>query len=106
MPTRVRSRALRAEDVPPGSCVKGMLEGREVAIFNVDGQFYATQNDCTHLGGPLCEGSLAGEVVTCPWHGSQFNVRTGEVVMDPAEEPIETFPVEVRDGLLALSSKA
>jgi nitrite reductase/ring-hydroxylating ferredoxin subunit len=106
MATRGRSRALRAEDVPPGTCIKGMLGGKEVAIFNVDGQFYATQSDCTHMGGPLCEGSLAGEVVTCPWHGSQFNVRNGEIVMDPAEEPIETYPVHVRDGVLVLGRGA
>ena len=93
---------LKAEDVPPGTCKTGYVDGREVAIFNVDGQFYATQNNCTHMGGPLCEGSLAGEVVTCPWHGSQFNVRTGEVVMDPATEPIATYSVQVRDGVLVV----
>ena len=106
MAIRERRRALRAEEVPPGTCVKGMLGGKEVAIFNVDGQYYATQSDCAHMGGPLCEGSLAGEVVTCPWHGSQFNVRTGEIVMDPAEEPIETYAVQVKDGVLALRSNA
>src|SRR5438552_12678957 len=93
---------LRAEDIPPGTCKVGMVGGRQVAVFNVGGQFYATQADCTHEGGPLCEGSLAGEVVTCPWHGSQFNVRTGEVVMDPATEPIATYSVQVRDGVLVV----
>jgi 3-phenylpropionate/trans-cinnamate dioxygenase ferredoxin component len=97
-----RRRALRADEIAPGTCMTATAGGKEVAIFNVDGQFYATQPNCTHMGGPLCEGSLAGEVVTCPWHGSQFNVRTGEVVMDPAEEPIATYPVEVKDGVLVV----
>lgn len=102
MVTIDKTSPLRAEDVPPGTCRIGNVDGRELAIFNVDGQFYATQSECTHAGGPLCEGSLAGEVVTCPWHGSQFNVRTGEVVMDPAKEPIATYPVQVQDGLLVI----
>jgi nitrite reductase/ring-hydroxylating ferredoxin subunit len=84
--------------VPDGSCIKAILKGQEVAIFNVGGELYATQATCTHRGGPLCEGSLVGDIVTCPWHGSQFNVRTGEVVHGPADEPLETFRVEVKDG--------
>lgn len=84
--------------VPEGECVTAVLKGQQVAIFNVGGELYATQSKCTHRGGPLCEGSLVGDVVTCPWHGSQFNVRTGEVVQGPADEPLETFRVEVRDG--------
>ena len=99
---KIRKPALRVQDIPPGTCKTVVLAGKVVAVFNVDGQFYATQADCTHWGGPLCEGSLSAEVVTCPWHGSQFNVRTGEVVMDPAEEPLTTYPVEVRDGLVVV----
>lgn len=102
MVTTDKASPLKAESVPPGTCMLGYVEGREVAIFNVDGQFYATQSNCTHAGGPLCDGSLAGEVVTCPWHGSQFNVCTGEVVMDPAREPLATYPVQVQDGVLVV----
>ena len=94
------TRPLKSSDVAPGTCHKAYVEGKEIAIFNVDGHFYATQSDCTHRGGPLCEGELAGEIVTCPWHGSQFNVRTGEVVMDPATEPIATYTITERDGQL------
>ena len=84
--------------IPEASCRLAVGNGQEVAVYNVDGQLYATQNNCTHRGGPLCEGTLAGEIVTCPWHGSQFNVRTGEVVDGPAEVPLKTYRVEVRDG--------
>lgn len=91
---------LRAADIEPGSCVKVKVDGREIAIFNVDGQFYATQYNCTHMGGPLCDGSLSGSVVTCPWHGSQFDVTTGDVVGDPATESLTTYPLHVKDGVL------
>jgi 3-phenylpropionate/trans-cinnamate dioxygenase ferredoxin subunit len=94
--------ALRAADVPPGTCTRAYVSGKEIAVFNVGGQFYATQAHCTHAGGPLYEGSLAGEIVTCPWHGSQFDVRTGEVVQDPADEPLATYPLQVKDGVLVV----
>ena len=53
------------------------MDGEEAAVYNIDGAFYATGNACTHTGGPLSEGDLAGQVVTCPLHGSQFDVTTG-----------------------------
>lgn len=94
---------IRAADVPPGSCALGRVGNEEVAIFNVDGQFYATQNKCTHAGGPLCEGGLWGDVVQCPWHGSEFNVRTGEVVSGPAKVPVKTYRVVVVDGIVSIA---
>jgi nitrite reductase/ring-hydroxylating ferredoxin subunit len=100
MAAKNNAQPLQASEVPPGTCKTASVGGKEVAIFNVDGQFYATQTNCTHRGGPICEGSLAGDIVTCPWHGSQFNVRTGEVVQDPADEPLATYPVQVKDGTL------
>lgn len=75
----------------------------EIAIFNVDGQFYATQNKCTHMGGPLCEGGLWGEIAQCPWHGSEFNVRTGEVVSGPAEAPLKTHKASVQSGIVSIA---
>jgi nitrite reductase/ring-hydroxylating ferredoxin subunit len=81
----------RVRDVPPGAAV---LVG-EVAVFNVGGTFCATQAECTHRGGPLSEGQLAGSTVTCPWHGAQFNVCTGAVLKGPAADPLKTFRVVV-----------
>jgi nitrite reductase/ring-hydroxylating ferredoxin subunit len=83
----------RVATVPPGSA---LLVG-DAAVFNVAGGFRATQAKCTHRGGPLNEGKLDGSTVTCPWHGSQFNVCTGAVLRGPATEPVKTYRVIV-DG--------
>ena len=81
----------RANAVPPGSA---LLVGN-VAVFNVAGNFCATQARCTHRHGPLSEGELDGSTVTCPWHGAQFNVCTGAVLRGPAAQPLKTYPVVV-----------
>jgi nitrite reductase/ring-hydroxylating ferredoxin subunit len=84
-------------DVPVGSMFQIEVDGQQVALANVDGQVYAFSGACTHRGGPLIEGDLDGDVVTCPWHGGQFNVRTGEVITMPPGENIRTYSVQV-DG--------
>jgi uncharacterized protein YbjT (DUF2867 family)/nitrite reductase/ring-hydroxylating ferredoxin subunit len=83
----------RISEVPPGSV---LLVG-DVAVFNVDGGFCATQAKCTHRQGPLSEGVVDGSTVTCPLHGAQFNVWTGAVLRGPAQEPLKTYRVTV-DG--------
>ncbi len=80
-------------DIEPGT---GMLVGN-VAVFNVDGKFCAVNDECTHKGGPLSDGELDGEVVTCPYHGAQFNVCTGKVLRGPAEKDVRTYRVVI-DG--------
>lgn len=85
----------RVDTVPPGSA---LLVG-EVAVFNVVGGFCATQAKCTHRGGPLKEGKLEGSTVTCPWHGSEYNVCTGAVLRGPATEPVKTYRVIVEDEI-------
>lgn len=92
-PAPLKENEFRISDVPPGSV---LLVG-DVAVFSVDGSFCATQATCTHRQGPLGEGTLDGSTVTCPWHGSQFNVCTGAVVRGPALDPLKTYPVTV-DG--------
>lgn len=77
--------------VPPGSA---LLVG-DASVFNVAGSFCATHAKCTHRGGPLNEGKLDGSTVTCPWHGSQYNVCTGAVLRGPATEPVKTYRVIV-----------
>lgn len=68
----------KASEVAPGAMKVVTLDGEEVAIANVDGRFFAFANTCPHAGGPLADGELEGDVVTCPWHFTPFNVRTGE----------------------------
>jgi nitrite reductase/ring-hydroxylating ferredoxin subunit len=72
-----------ASDCPPGEGREVVAGGRVLALFNVDGTFYLLDGVCPHQGGPLGRGALAGCVVTCPWHGWQFDVRTGQHQLNP-----------------------
>ena len=72
-------------------------EGRTLALFNVDGAFYALDNSCAHRGGPLGEGDLDGTVVVCPWHAWRWDVKTGANVNNPAVR-VACFPARVQDG--------
>ena len=83
----------RISEVPPGSA---RLVG-DAAVFNIDGNFCATQARCTHRQGPLSEGKLEGSTLTCPWHGAQFNACTGAVLRGPAQIALKTYRVVV-DG--------
>ena len=87
----LKDNQFRIEAVPPGSA---LLVG-DAAVFNVAGSFSATQAKCTHRGGPLHEGKLEGSTVTCPWHGTQYDVCTGAVLRGPAIEPVKTYRVIV-----------
>lgn len=89
----LKENEFRIGEVPPGSV---LLVG-DCAVFNIEGGFCATQAMCTHRQGPLSEGSLDGTTVTCPWHGAQFDVRTGAVLRGPAKDPLKTYRVTV-DG--------
>src|SRR5262245_8687815 len=88
------SNEFQVGDVPPGSTA---LVG-DAVVFNVDGKFCATQATCTHRGGPLGQAKLDGSTVTCPLHGSQFDVCSGQVLRGPAIEPLMTYRVVVVDG--------
>lgn len=89
----VKKNEFRISEVPPGSV---LLVG-DVAVFNVEGGFCATQARCTHRQGPLSEGATDGSIVTCPLPGAQFNVWTGAALRGPAQEPLKTYTVTV-DG--------
>lgn len=69
--------------IPPGTCKSVEVRGVLIALCNVEGRVYALDNTCPHAGGPIGEGTLAGELITCPWHGWRFNVRTGERPENP-----------------------
>jgi nitrite reductase (NADH) small subunit len=85
----------QTSDLSPGSGKVVQADGRNIALFNVEGTFYAIDNTCTHRGGPLGEGELSGDTVECPWHGAHFNVTTGGVTRPPAPAGVRSFPVKV-----------
>ncbi|HBO3207947.1 non-heme iron oxygenase ferredoxin subunit [Pseudomonas aeruginosa] len=92
-------KACEAGDVPAGEGLKVERNGIEVAIFNVDGEFFATQDRCTHGDWSLSEGGfLEGDVVECSLHCGKFCVRTGKVKAYPPTEPLMVFPVRVEGG--------
>lgn len=78
METREFITVARVADIPPGTGRTVEVKGVWIALFNVDGTFYAIDNACPHAGGPLGEGTLTGRVVTCPWHGWKFSVVSGQ----------------------------
>lgn len=94
----------QASRVVPGTGVVVDAAGQAIAVFNVGGTYYAIANACTHRGGPLGEGRLDGTTVTCPWHGSQFDVTSGRVRRGPAQQPVVSYPVRVQgdDVLVSL----
>ncbi len=81
-------------DLPPGTCKAVQVSGRAIAIYNVSGTVFATDNTCLHQGGPLGDGFLDGDIITCPWHLWEYNVRTGEKVGEPSLR-VATYPVRV-----------
>ena len=82
-------------ELGPGEGKTIEVEGVSLALFNVDGTYFAIANTCTHVGGPLGEGALIGKEVTCPLHGAQFDVTSGKVLGGPARSDVKSFPVSL-----------
>ncbi len=99
------------DEIPPGERKVVEVAGRSIGVFNVGGEFFALRNRCPHQGGPLCEGRLAGflvsprpgeyeytrkgEILRCPWHGWEFDVRTGQSWFDPKRTRVRRYEVTV-----------
>lgn len=83
------------KDIQPGTAKALEIRGRKIAIFNVDGNFYAIGDTCTHRGGPLSAGTVEGTQVTCPWHGAKFDLQTGNALNPPAQKPVPSYKVVV-----------
>jgi nitrite reductase/ring-hydroxylating ferredoxin subunit len=81
----------KTDEVAPGQGKLVEVNGKKIALFNVEGSFYAIDDACSHLGGPLAEGFLDGNEVTCPWHGARFDITTGEVLRPPGCERSPTL---------------
>src|SRR3981081_2859463 len=96
VPTRVE--LCKADQVAAGTALRVEADGLTVAVFNIDGQFYVTDDACTHGPGSLSEGFIDGDVVECNFHQGAFNIRTGEVVQPPCTVPVKTYRTVVEDG--------
>jgi nitrite reductase/ring-hydroxylating ferredoxin subunit len=87
-----------AAEVAPGSAIRVDAAGLALAVFNLDGEFYVTDDQCTHGPGLLSEGFIEGDVVECNFHNGQFNIKTGEIVAPPCMVPIKTYKTFVENG--------
>jgi len=101
-------------DIAPGDRKLVIVRGRPIAIFNLGGEYFGLLNRCPHQGGPMCEGKItglvqasepgkylyskAGEVIRCPWHNWEFDIRTGQSYCEPDRFKTRAYPVEVADG--------
>jgi 3-phenylpropionate/trans-cinnamate dioxygenase ferredoxin subunit len=101
----------RLNEIPPGGRKIIEVAGRSIGVFNLNGEFFALRNRCPHQGGPLCQGRLSGrllaatpgqynysspgEMLRCPWHGWEFEVKTGQSWFDPAQTRVRRYPVTV-----------
>jgi len=87
-------------ELAPGTCKVADVDGAAVAVFNLNGEYFAIEDVCTHDGGDLAGGTIDGDQVICPRHGARFCVRTGEALTAPAYEPTAKFPVRVENGVI------
>jgi nitrite reductase/ring-hydroxylating ferredoxin subunit len=102
------------DEIAPGSCKLATIKGREIGVFNVAGAFYAIANRCPHAGGPMCRGTVGplvrstvpgeyrlerdGEFLRCPWHGWEFDIKTGQSWCDPSRIALKTYAAKAEPG--------
>jgi nitrite reductase/ring-hydroxylating ferredoxin subunit len=105
------------DEIPPGERKVVEVAGRSIGVFNIAGEFFALRNTCPHQGGPLCRGRLTGfvlarvpgeytylrqgEILRCPWHGWEFDVKTGQSWFDPATTRVRSYKVSVENAIPA-----
>ncbi|MEO8626786.1 MAG: non-heme iron oxygenase ferredoxin subunit [Betaproteobacteria bacterium] len=87
-------------ELPVGAHRVVDVDGAQVAVFNIDDQYYAIEDVCTHDGGILTGGPIEGDQIVCPRHGARFSIKTGEALTPPAFEATATFPIRVTDGIV------
>jgi nitrite reductase/ring-hydroxylating ferredoxin subunit len=86
--------------VPPGSLKQFRISEKEILVINSNSQIFCLEARCTHAGAPLAEGKLEDSILTCPWHGSRFNVTNGDVVKGPAKTGLQVYKSMVKDNFL------
>jgi biphenyl 2,3-dioxygenase ferredoxin component len=92
------------DEVAPGTALKVETAGLTLAVYNLDGEFYVTDDNCTHGPGSLSEGFIEGDVVECNFHNGQFNIKTGAVVAPPCMVPIKTYQTIVENGRVLIET--
>jgi 3-phenylpropionate/trans-cinnamate dioxygenase ferredoxin subunit len=93
----------KTSDIPAGRAKVVVVGDRRIALCNVDGEFFAIDDVCTHDGGPLDQGELQSDVIECPRHGARFSVKTGKVLALPAVKPLNTYPLKVEGSEIQVS---
>ena len=93
-----------AADLPPGAAMSADFGGAKVALFNVEGTVYAISDACTHVGGPLSQGTVNGTTVTCPLHGATFDLTTGNATGPPAIAPVTHYDVRVEGDEIQIAA--
>jgi nitrite reductase/ring-hydroxylating ferredoxin subunit len=88
--------------IPPGAVKAFTVATRAIALFNIDGRFYALDDRCTHDGAPLSEGMLDGTTIICPWHNAEFDITCGKVLCLPAAEDVKSYPVFVNGDTIEI----
>jgi nitrite reductase/ring-hydroxylating ferredoxin subunit len=88
------------EDIPAGAIKQFDLKEEEILVVNLGDQFFCLEARCSHAGAPLAEGSLQGDILTCPWHYSQFKITDGSVVRGPANVSLKVYRMMVKEGQL------
>jgi len=87
-------------DNQQAKCVE--VEGKSIALFKLGDEFFAIDDTCPHKGGSLSDGNIEGDEVECPWHGACFNIRSGKVTLDPADEDVSTYNVRLSDDVIEI----
>jgi 3-phenylpropionate/trans-cinnamate dioxygenase ferredoxin subunit len=95
-----------ADSIVPGDFAQAEVDGVIVAVFNVAGEFYAVEDVCTHDGGGLAGGAVDGAQVICPRHGARFCLKTGAALTPPAYEPVRTYAIRIREGMIEVQSES
>ena len=90
----------KTNEIAPGSAKQVEVEGEMIAIFNIDGEFFAINDTCSHAQASLSEGSIENGVVTCPWHGAQFDIKTGKNLTMPAPMPVQTYQLKIEGDVI------
>jgi naphthalene 1,2-dioxygenase system ferredoxin subunit len=99
-------KVMPADEIPSDDVLAVTIDGREFAIYGVEGEIFATDVMCTHGDARLCDGFLIGHEIECPFHQGRFDVRSGQATFGPACEPIKTYGTKVKDGVLWLWPEA